>query len=100
MIDFELYEDNQDMLTDELIRSLQQGDKDARWKLVLIFKSEILQAGNKAARVLKEEFGRPNNGPEIGWLELIEKKLIKGYSSNFRLDYWTEEDIEDMRGRK
>ena len=92
MIDWKLYEDNQEMLTDELIRELQKGDKDARWKLVLIFKSEILKAGNKAARVLEDELGRPNNGPEICWLEQMERALVKGYSSNFRLNYWSSEE--------
>lgn len=95
MIDWDLYEDNLDMLTDDLIRDLQRGDKDARWKLVLIFKSEILRAANRIAKVLHDELGRPNNGPEVEWLEKIESSLVRCYSTNFKLNYWN-----DGRGSK
>jgi hypothetical protein len=100
VIEWEKYEDNQDMLTVSLIKEVQSGDRIARWKLVMIFKSEILRAGNKLARVLKEELGRPNNGPEPEWLEKIEDALVKGYSTNFKLDYWGSQDMYMVKGEK
>ena len=88
MIEWELYEDNIEILTDDLIRELRRGERSARWKLVLIFKSEIIKAATKLAMVLNKEFGRPNNGPEVEWLEEYEAALVTGYSTSYRLDYW------------
>lgn len=82
------YENNLDMLTDGLIQELKNGDKIAEYKLLLIFKDEILKAGNKLAKVLMLKLGRPNNGPEAEWLVYIEKRLVRCYRTNFRLDYW------------
>ncbi|MBO6292887.1 MAG: hypothetical protein J6N51_11645 [Selenomonas sp.] len=91
MDEWEFYEDNQALLTKELIQKLKACDRNAEWQLLLIFKSEIIRAGSKAARILHEECGRPNNGPEPDWMIRMEKALIKGYRSSFRLDYWDEE---------
>lgn len=88
MDEWERYEDNQDLLTEELIMAVQAGDRKAEWKLLLIFKSEIIRACSKAARKLKEECDRPNNGPEPDWMVKIEENLVKGYRTNFKLDYW------------
>ncbi|BAL83106.1 hypothetical protein SELR_13980 [Selenomonas ruminantium subsp. lactilytica TAM6421] len=93
MDDWSLYEDNQDLLTEELIMAVQAGNRKAEWKLLLIFKSEIIRACSKAARILREECGRPNNGPEPDWMIRMEKALIKGYRSSFRLDYWDEDNF-------
>ncbi len=96
--DWERYENNKDLLTDELIQQLKEENKVAELKLLLIFKDDILKAGNKLARDLNHKLGRPNNGPEVEWLEYIEKRLIRCYRTNFRLDYWDEQGMRDDEG--
>ena len=88
MDEWELYEDNPDMLTDELINAVKAGDRVAEWRLILIFKSEIIKACSKMAQTLHAEFQRPNNGPEPDWMVKMEEELVKGYRTTFKLDYW------------
>lgn len=86
--EMEKYENNYALLTDELIQEVKKGDRIAEWKLLMIFKGEMLKAGNKLAKVLNHELGRPNNGPEVVWLMDMEDKLIRCYRTNFKLGYW------------
>lgn len=88
MEEWAFYEDNQDLLTEKLIEAVKSGDRSAEWKLILIFKSEIITACSKLAIQLNAEFGRPNNGLEPDWMVKMEEELVKGYRTNFKLDYW------------
>ncbi|SDZ76241.1 hypothetical protein [Selenomonas ruminantium] len=88
MEEWKLYEDNQDLLAEKLIEAVKSGDRSAEWKLILIFKSEIITACSKLAMQLNTEFGKPNNGPEPDWMVEMEEELVKGYRTNFKLDYW------------
>lgn len=88
MEEWELYEDNQDLLTEKLIEAVKSGNRSAQWRLILIFKSEIIRACSKLAMRLNTEFGIPNNGPEPHWMVIMEEELVKGYRTSFKLDYW------------
>ena len=58
MEEWNLYEDNQDLLTEKLIEAVKSGDKSAEWRLILIFKSEIIRACSKLAMRLNTDNGR------------------------------------------
>ena len=100
MTELERYENNYDLLTDELILGVKKRDRIAEWKLLMIFKGDILKAGNKLAKTLSFKLGRPNNGLEVEWLVRMERNLIRCYRTNYRLGYWEETGVEDCNTDK